>query len=82
MLHQWGELRGLRGGDGEGLGVLRQRVEAEGGFGDDGEGAEAAGEKLAEVVTGDVFDDLAAGAGDGPSARTRVMPMTRSRRLP
>ena len=56
---------GLWGGDGEGLGVLREGVEAEGGFGDDGEGAEAAGEEFAEVVAGDVFDDLAAGAGDG-----------------
>ncbi len=63
--HQWRELRGLRGGDGEGLGVLRQRVEAEGGFGDDGEGAEASGDEFAEVVAGDVFDDLAARAGDG-----------------
>ena len=32
---------GLRGGDCEGLGVLREGVEAEGGLGDDGEGAEA-----------------------------------------
>ncbi len=63
--HEWGELGGLWGGDGEGLGVLRQGVEAEGGLGDDGEGAEGAGEELAEVVAGDVFDDFAAGAGDG-----------------
>lgn len=63
--HEQGELCSLRGGDGEGLGVLREGVEAEGGFGDDGEGAKGAGEEFAEVVAGDVFDDATAGPGDG-----------------
>jgi len=58
-------LRGLGGGDGEGLGVLRDGVQAEGGFGDDSEGAEASRDEFAEVVAGDVFDDFSAGAGDG-----------------
>ncbi len=63
--HERGELGGLRGGDGEGLRVLREGVEAEGGFGDDGESAEGAGEELAEIVAGYVFYDPAAAAGDG-----------------
>ena len=63
--HERGELRGLRGGYREGLGVLRERVEAERGLGDDGKRAEASSDEFAEVVAGDVFDDLAAGAGDG-----------------
>ena len=51
--------------DGEGFGVLRDGVEAEGDFGDDAEGAEGAGHEFVEVVAGDVLDDFAAGAGDG-----------------
>ena len=41
-------------------------MEAEGDFGDDAEGAVGADHEFVEVVAGDVLDDLAAGAGDGP----------------
>ena len=63
--HEWRQLLGLRSGDCKGLGVLRQRVEAEGGLGNDGQGTEAASDEFAEIVTCDVFDDLASRAGDG-----------------
>ena len=42
----------------------RLRGQFEGGFGDDGQGAEGAGVETVEVVAGDIFDYFAAGFGD------------------
>ena len=52
--------------DGDDPARRRQRVQPERRLGDDAEGAEGAGEQLAEVVAGDVLDDPAAGLGHHP----------------
>src|SRR5690606_2368182 len=53
------------GGGGDPAVFGGQGVEPEDRFGDDAEGAEGSGVDLAEVVSGDVLDDLSAGFGDG-----------------
>jgi hypothetical protein len=54
-----------RAGDGDGAIDLRERGELEGGFGDDGEGAEGADVEFVEVVAADVLHDAAAGLAGG-----------------
>ena len=47
-------------------GAFRNRRHSQGDFGDDSQGAERAGEEFAHVVTGDIFDDFAAGFDCSP----------------
>ena len=53
------------GEDGPGAGGFWDGVEAEGDLCDEAEGAEGAGHEFVEVVAGHIFDDFAAGFGDG-----------------
>jgi len=58
-------LFGIGSGNGEGTRVVRERMKAEDGAGDDAERAESTGDEFGEVVTGDVFDDFAAARSEG-----------------
>ena len=67
ILNRQNEFLGLfdvGGSNGEGARVERERMKAEGSARDDAERAESAGDEFGKIVTGDVFYDFAAAAGE------------------